>query len=58
MDEDCGIPTSVVENYQSESGQLVAASDPRSYLLSMSEYDHHKAYDVYGEYSLSSLVYT
>ncbi|CAK4033931.1 Hypothetical predicted protein [Lecanosticta acicola] len=49
VDEDCGIPTSVVENYRAftESGPL-AQADPRSYLLSMSEYhDSKAAYDVY-----------
>lgn len=49
VDEDCGIPTSLVENYRAyhESGPL-AQSDPRSILLSMSEYDK-QSYDVYGE---------
>jgi hypothetical protein len=52
VDEDCGIPTSIVESYQvysenNENGPL-AQSDPRSILLSMSEYDKPQAYDVYG----------
>ena len=50
VDEDCGIPTSVVENHRAyyEAGPL-AQSDPRSFLLSMSEYDKAQVYDVYGE---------
>ncbi|KAF2771824.1 hypothetical protein EJ03DRAFT_9591 [Teratosphaeria nubilosa] len=52
VDEDCGIPTSVVESYRShgDNGPL-AQSDPRGYLLSMSEYEKPQAYDVYGEYN-------
>ena len=52
VDEDCGIPVSIVENYQSftELGPL-AHSDPRSLLLSMSEYDKPQHYEVYGESS-------
>ncbi|KXT04513.1 hypothetical protein AC578_8630 [Pseudocercospora eumusae] len=48
VDEDCGIPTSLVESHRSsnDSGPL-APSDPRSYLLSMSEYDKAQSYEVY-----------
>nr|POE67115.1 hypothetical protein CFP56_72673 [Quercus suber] len=48
VDEDCGIPISVVENFRAypDSGQF-ARSDPRSLLLSMSEYDKSQGY-VYG----------
>ncbi|KXT08765.1 hypothetical protein AC579_4930 [Pseudocercospora musae] len=48
VDEDCGIPTSLVEPYRSsnDSGPL-AQSDPRSCLLSMSEYDKAQSYEVY-----------
>lgn len=51
VDEDCGIPTSIVEDYRafSESGPL-AQSDPRALVLSMSEYDKSQNYDVYGEW--------
>lgn len=50
VDEDCGVPTSVVESYRScnDSGPL-AQTDPRSYLLSMSEYDKSHSYNVYGK---------
>ena len=49
VDEDCGISTSLVDCYRAlyDSGPG-AQSDPRSYLLSMSEYDKSQAYDVYG----------
>ncbi|KAH9844954.1 regulator medusa [Teratosphaeria destructans] len=49
VDEDCGIPTSIVDSYHShgDNGPL-AQSDPRGYLLSMSEYEKPQAYDVYG----------
>lgn len=49
VDEDCGIPTTLVEHYRShtEAGSL-AQQDPRTYLLSMSEYDKAQSYDVYG----------
>lgn len=58
VDEDCGIPTSVVESYRSynDRGPL-AQTDPRSYLLSMSEYDKPHSYNVYGKFaSLMCLV--
>ena len=51
VDEECGIPTSLVEKHRassSDSGPL-AHSDPRSFLLSMSEYDKTQAYNFYGE---------
>lgn len=49
VDEDCGIPTSLLESYRGfqEHGPL-AQTDPRSLLLSMSEYDKSQIYDVYG----------
>ena len=42
---------SLVENYRGfhDNGPL-AHSDPRSVLLSMSEYDKPQSYDVYGEF--------
>ncbi|CAK1361109.1 hypothetical protein CB0940_03482 [Cercospora beticola] len=48
VDEDCGIPSSLVESYRSrtETGPR-AQQDPRSYLLSMSDYDKTQSYDVY-----------
>ncbi|EME47753.1 hypothetical protein DOTSEDRAFT_69633 [Dothistroma septosporum NZE10] len=48
VDEDCGISASLVESYRAynEKGPS-AQSDPREYLLSMSEYDKAQAYDVY-----------
>jgi hypothetical protein len=57
VDEDCGIPVSLVENYRgfNENGPL-AHSDPRSVLLSMSEYDKSQSYDVYGTSSTYDLV--
>lgn len=51
VDEDCGIPTSIVESYRGyyDNGPL-AQSDPRSLLLSMSEYDKSQGYEnVYGK---------
>ena len=49
VDEDCGIPTSVIDNYREEydSGPL-GPSDPRTLLLSMSDYKQPQSYDVYG----------
>lgn len=56
VDEDCGTPTSLVENYRAYNGKgPLAQSDPREYLLSMSEYDKAQAYDVYGTYLPSYL---
>jgi hypothetical protein len=54
VDEDCGIPASLVDSYRaySEAGPL-AQSDPRSVLLSMSEYDKNQFHDVYGESCLA-----
>lgn len=50
VDEDTGIPTSVVETYQAyqDNGPL-AQSDPRSLLLSMSENSKSQNFNVYGE---------
>lgn len=51
VDEDCGIPTSVVEDYRafSDNGPL-AQTDPRALVLSMSEYNKPQNYEVYGEW--------
>ena len=50
VDEDCGIPTSIVDNYRAyqDNGPL-AQSDPHLELLSMSEYDKAQNYNLYGE---------
>lgn len=50
VDEDCGIPTSVLDSYRShrEHGPL-AQFDPRGLLLSMSEYSKAPNYDLYGK---------
>jgi hypothetical protein len=49
VDEDCGIPTSVIDNYREEydSGPL-GPLDPRTLQLSMSDYKQPQSYDVYG----------
>lgn len=49
VDEDCGVPTSIVESYRSfqDDGPL-APLDPQGLLMSMSEYDKPQTYDVYG----------
>ena len=50
VDEDCGIPTALVEDCRSYSeGGPLAQSDPRSVLLSMSEYNKSQNYELYGE---------
>ncbi|KAI7187950.1 hypothetical protein KC363_g5727 [Hortaea werneckii] len=48
VDEDCGVPTSIVESYRSfqDNGPL-AQLDPEGLLMSMSEYDKPQTYDVY-----------
>lgn len=53
VDEDCGIPTTVVDSYREhyEAGPL-GPSDPQALLLSMSEYNKPPSYDVYGEFAL------
>lgn len=50
VDEDIGIPSSLIDEYRtsSESGPTGPA-DPRSLLLSMSEYDKTQSYDQYGK---------
>lgn len=58
VDEDCGIPVSLVESFRAynDVGQLVY-SDPRSVLLSMSDYGQKQHYDdVYGKLSCSCLT--
>lgn len=51
VDEDCGIPTSVIDSYREEydSGPL-GPTDPRTLLLSMSDYKQPQSYDVYGKF--------
>ena len=51
VDEDCGIPATVVDNYREhfDVGPL-GPSDPQALLLSMSEYNKPQNYDVYGEF--------
>ncbi|KAK3619572.1 hypothetical protein LTR56_014794 [Elasticomyces elasticus] len=46
VDEDCGIPAAVVDSYRAgfDNGPL-ALSDPRTLLLSMSEYNKQAGYD-------------
>jgi len=57
VDEDCGVPTAVVENFRPfHEGGPLAQSDPRSVFLSMSEYDNKQNYDVYGELQAPSLL--
>ncbi|KAK5156183.1 hypothetical protein LTS14_005070 [Recurvomyces mirabilis] len=52
VDEDCGIPASIVENYRaSPDNGATAQSDPRSYLLSMSEFNKQQGYDDVYEYN-------
>ena len=54
VDEDCGIPTSVVESFRGfHDGGPLGQSDPRTFFLSMSEYDKPQSYDVYGEFTFS-----
>jgi hypothetical protein len=50
VDEDCGIPTSVIDSYREEydSGPL-GPTDPRTLLLSMSDYKQPQSFDVYGK---------
>jgi hypothetical protein len=57
VDEDCGIPVSLVESYRSYEGVgPLALSDPRSVLLSMSDYPQKQHYDdVYGESVIPAL---
>ncbi|KAI7288882.1 hypothetical protein KC315_g20135, partial [Hortaea werneckii] len=48
VDEDCGVPTSLVESYRSFQGNgPLAPFDPQELLMSMSEYDKPQTYDVY-----------
>lgn len=51
VDEECSIPTSLVESHRSHHDNgPPAQADPRNYVLSMSDYDGKAhAYDVYGE---------
>ncbi|WPG97849.1 Hypothetical protein R9X50_00063100 [Acrodontium crateriforme] len=52
VDDDCGVPTSVVENYQENNDSGPAGQfDPQSLSLSMSEYDKSQAYSVYSDYN-------
>lgn len=52
VDEDYGIPGSLVENHQACNGVgPLAQSDPRSLFLSMSEYDKPPYHDVYGKFN-------
>lgn len=57
VDEDCGIPTSVIDSYREEydSGPL-GPTDPRTLLLSMSDYKQPQSFDVYGKPYLLLLV--
>jgi hypothetical protein len=53
VDDDCGIPESLLDAYRIYNNEVgpLAQSDPRSLLLSMSEYDKTQNYDVYGKFS-------